>query len=381
MSEYQYYEFQAIERPLTEKEMRELRSCSTRARITPTSFVNDYSWGNFKGDEDAWMERYFDAFLHLANWGTHVLKLRLPTRLLDAKTARLYCAGERASVREKNGKVILTFVSEDEEGGDWVEGEGQLSSLISLRAELARGDLRGPYLGWLLCAQNGDFDDDELEPPVPAGLGQLSASLESLIEFLRIDTDLVGVAATASPLLVHAEPKPGEVREWLAKLPVAAKDDLLMRLIAGDDGALANELVQRMRRGRGADQGTGKAVAKRRTVSDLLRAAEQVAGERQRIAAEKAAKEKARQEHEAARARAKHLGHLAGKEHMLWEKVKGLIATKQPKSYDHAVELLVDLRDLAARKDGGSFRLRVEELRVAHARKPTLIGRLHKAGL
>ncbi len=381
MSEYQYYEFQAIDRPLTEKEMGELRSCSTRARIRPTSFVNDYSWGNFKGDEDAWMEKYFDAFLYLANWGTHVLKLRLPTRLLDAKTARLYCAGERASVREKNGKVILTFVSEDEEGGDWVEGEGLLSSLISVRAELARGDLRGPYLGWLLCAQNGDFDDDELEPPVPAGLGQLSASLESLVLFLRVDTDLVGVAARASPLLVQEEPKPGEVRDWLAKLPVAAKDDLLTRLIAGDDGALAHEPVQRMRRGRGADQGTGRAVTKRRTVSDLLRAAEQAAGERQRIAAEKAAKEKARQEHEAARARAKHLGQLAGREPMLWEKVKDLIATKQPTSYDHAVELLVDLRDLAARKDGGSFRQRVEELRVAHARKPTLIGRLHKAGL
>jgi hypothetical protein len=51
MSEYQYYEFQAIDRPLTAKEMDELRSYSTRARITPTSFVNDYSWGDFKGDQ------------------------------------------------------------------------------------------------------------------------------------------------------------------------------------------------------------------------------------------------------------------------------------------------------------------------------------------
>jgi hypothetical protein len=70
MSEYQYYEFQAIDRRLTDLEMAELRAHSTRARITPTSFVNDYSWGSFKGDEDAWMEKYFDAFLHLANWGT-----------------------------------------------------------------------------------------------------------------------------------------------------------------------------------------------------------------------------------------------------------------------------------------------------------------------
>jgi hypothetical protein len=125
MSEYQYYEFQAIDRPLTGKEMDELRSYSTRARITPTSFVNDYSWGDFKGNADAWMEKYFDAFLYLANWGTHILKLRLPARLLDPAIARTYCGGEGASVRKKAGKVILSFLSDDEEGGDWVEGEGQ----------------------------------------------------------------------------------------------------------------------------------------------------------------------------------------------------------------------------------------------------------------
>ncbi|MDH3316099.1 MAG: hypothetical protein OER43_10075 [Gammaproteobacteria bacterium] len=41
MSEYQYYEFQAIDRPLTQSQMRELRSVSTRATITPTRFVNE----------------------------------------------------------------------------------------------------------------------------------------------------------------------------------------------------------------------------------------------------------------------------------------------------------------------------------------------------
>jgi hypothetical protein len=158
MSEYQYYEFQAIDRPLTEEEMRELRAYSTRARITPTSFINDYSWGNFKGNEDVWMEKYFDAFLYVANWGTRVLKLRLPSRLLALETARFYCPGEQAFAREKNGKVILTFVADDEGGGEWVEGEGWLSSLISVRAELARGDLRSLYLGWLLCAQSGELD-------------------------------------------------------------------------------------------------------------------------------------------------------------------------------------------------------------------------------
>jgi hypothetical protein len=169
MSEYQYYEFQAIDRPLTENEMSRLRSYSTRARITPTSFINDYAWGSFKGDEDEWMDRYFDAFLYLANWGTRVLKLRLPSRLLDPKIARAYCCDKSALVREKTDKVILSFVSQDEGGGEWIQGEGRLSSLLSLRAELERGDLRTLYLGWLLLAQAGELDDEGLEPPIPPG--------------------------------------------------------------------------------------------------------------------------------------------------------------------------------------------------------------------
>jgi len=381
MSEYQYYEFQAIDRPLTEKEMRMLRSYSTRARITPTSFVNDYSWGSFKGDEDAWMEKYFDAFLYLANWGTCVLKLRLPTRLLDRKTARLYCVGECATAREKNGNVVLTFLSEDEEGGDWVEGEGELSSLISVRAELARGDLRCLYIGWLLSAQSGDLDDEEIEPPLPAGLGHLSASLEGLVEFLRIDPDLLQIAAQASAPLEARTRKPAEIRAWLSKLPAAEKDDLLARLIAGVDGALPNELLQRMTRERGDGQGADAKPIRRRTVADLLGQAQQATEERRRIEAEKAAKAKARREREAAMARAKHLDEIAGKESALWNKVGGLIATKQPKSYDQVVELLVDLRDLAARKDGSDFRLRLEALRAEHARKPTLIERLRRSCL
>jgi len=48
MSEYQYYEFLTIDRPLTAKEMTELRVLSTRATITPVSFTNKYNWGDFK---------------------------------------------------------------------------------------------------------------------------------------------------------------------------------------------------------------------------------------------------------------------------------------------------------------------------------------------
>jgi hypothetical protein len=46
VSEYQSYEFVALDRPLTVAEMAELRSISTRAQITPTRFFNEYHWGD-----------------------------------------------------------------------------------------------------------------------------------------------------------------------------------------------------------------------------------------------------------------------------------------------------------------------------------------------
>ncbi|WP_448509633.1 hypothetical protein [Immundisolibacter sp.] len=379
MSEYQYYEFQAIDRLLTTKEMSELRSFSTRARITPTSFVNEYSWGNFKGDEDVWMEKYFDAFLYLANWGTHVLKLRLSARLLDPATAKAYCGGDSASVRERSGKVILSFGSEDEEGDDEVEGEGHLSSLISVRAELARGDLRALYLGWLLRAQAGEFDDEDLEPPVPTGLGQLSASQESLADFLRIDGDLLDVAADASSPIGDAGIDGDEVHAWVGKLAVKEKDELITSLVVDADHAKISELLQRfIKEHAGADGGLATTG---RTVGQLLQAAEALATERRRIETERRVKEKARREREAAIARERHLDSLVGHEAKLWSEIDDLVASKQPKSYDQAVKLLIDLRDLVARSKDGDFEPRIEALRQAQSRKPSFIERLRKAGL
>lgn len=382
MSEYQYYEFQAIDKPLTAKEMQELRSYSTRARITPTSFVNDYSWGSFKGDEDAWMEKYFDAFLYIANWGTHIFKLRLPSSLLDLKIAKRYCPGRGAFANEKNGKVILTFASEDEDGDEWIEGEGLLSSLISVRAEIAGGDLRGLYLGWLLCVQNDELDEEEIEPPVPPGLGKLSASLESLVDFLRIDPHLLQVAAQESRTKEEAPPRKEEVREWIGKLLSGEKDELLARIIMGKEISLAKELFYRFI----WETKTGdREIAKKgqgRAAGELLGAAEELAEEQRRLAVRKAAEEKAKRDREAAIKRERYLREISKGEPELWKRAEDLAATKQPKNYDQAVNLLLDLRDVAAGKNRlEEFRSRLETLRSTHVKKPSLLKRMANAGL
>ena len=379
MSEYQYYEFQAIDRPLTAKEIAELRACSTRAHITSTSFINDYAWGSFRGNEDAWMEKYFDAFLYLANWGTHILQFRLPSSLLDLATAKAYCNGTGASVRAKAGKVILRFESEDDVGEDWVEGAGRLASMIGAREGLLRGDLRALYLGWLLRVQSDELDDEDLEPPVPPGLSQLNAALDGMVEFLRLDRDLLHAATAASGPLGGSDLDRAAARKWVQGLGQGEKDDLISRLIVEPDMTTVQALLLRFRKEHVS--APVQDAVERRSVATQLRMAKADTAERRRAEAAAAAREKAAREQEAAIAREAHLDQLVGQESRLWAEAEALAATKQPKKYDQAVQILVDLRDMGFRSKAGDFQSRLEAFRMAHAQKPAFINRIRLAGL
>ena len=99
MSEYQYYDFKAIDRELTKAEMTALRSISTRAVITSTSFTNHYEWGDLKADPLKLLAEYFDAFVYVANWGTRELCFRLPQELVDSKQLKSMLPGKTVSVR------------------------------------------------------------------------------------------------------------------------------------------------------------------------------------------------------------------------------------------------------------------------------------------
>jgi len=382
MSEYQYYEFQAIDRPLTKDEMAELRALSTRATITPTRFVNVYNYGDFRGDPLRLMERYFDAFVYVANWGTNRFMLRLPRRVLAPETAERYCVADGTAVHVKGEHVILEFVSEDEEGGRWIEdedAEGRLPALIPLRADLAGGDRRSLYLAWLACACSGALEDEEREPPVPPGLGSLSASLKALADFLRIDEHLIAVAAERSAAL-PVGPAVGDFEQWIRALPTSEKDDLLLRLAQGDEPHLRAELLLRFRAAHALE--SPDSVGEARTVAELLARAKERAEARRRSEAAREAKEEARRAREQAAARAVYLDDLAGREEDLWRRVEALVETKEQKNYDQAVQLLVDLRDLANRKKTTEeFKVRLSELTAPHAKKPSFISRLDRAGL
>jgi hypothetical protein len=89
-------------------------------------------------------------------------------------------------------------IDPEETDGCWDEPDGQLAVMAQARSELAAGDRRLLYLAWLLALESDEVEFEETEPPVPAGLGNLSAGLQAIVDFFQIDEDLIAAAAAGT---------------------------------------------------------------------------------------------------------------------------------------------------------------------------------------
>ena len=191
MSECQYYEFAAIDEPLSDRQMRELRAISTRAEVTSTSFVNEYNFGDFKGNPRKLMESYFDAFLYFANWGTRRCMFRIPLELVDLAAWKAFAVPEVLTVSKKGKFVIVEFFMDDEAGEFEVDYGLQLSALIPARAALVEGQLGPLYVGWLGGVEAGLVEPEAEEPCDPGDLGPRSAGVSALAGLLGVRLELL----------------------------------------------------------------------------------------------------------------------------------------------------------------------------------------------
>ena len=374
MSEYQYYEFQAIDRPLSEADREALRALSTRAHITATRFTNHYEWGDFGGDPRRLVERWFDLHLYLANWGTRRLIMRLPKRLMERERLDVFLLDvDWVKVWEAGEHLIVDMCRDEIEEGysDWDDGSGWLDTLAPLRSDVLSGDLRLFYLLWLGALEDGLLEADETEPL--AGLGPLTGALEAAADFFRIDRDLVDAAAERSD---GSDPAAldGVMQATVAGLSDAAKTDLLMR-VAGGDPHVGAALRQSARIG-----GTGSG-ATPRTVEELTARAEALRCARERAEAERQAEEQRRQAALAERARRKRLDQVMQRGEAVWTEVETQIARRNASGYEHAAALLFDLEAIAI--EGGTladFMHRLDAIRDRHAGKWRFLERLEGLG-
>lgn len=382
MSEYQYYEFLAIDQPLSAADMRWLRSLSSRAEITSTSFTNTYQWGDFKGDPTKLMMRCFDAHVYDSDLGIRHFAIRLPADAIDRDAPDTYFGEIDGLSVWCDDPLVLAFGIErepgDTDGGE--SGTNWMASLAPLRSELLNGDLRSLYLAWLLNVELDALEPNEREPPVPPGLAQLSAACEALGDFLMLDRTLLEVAAERSAPLSEVELSESDWRNHVAGLSASARDELLTHLLMRDDAGLRRKIRRELQLSRpGVRQ---QSAASARTVGELTsewNRRKALAGQH---AAERAAHARQIEAQEEARLRREYLAKVAAAEAAAWRDVRALIERRTPRDYDRAAQLLTDLRDAAsAGLLGGDFVKNLAEVRAAHASKPTLIRRLDTAGL
>jgi hypothetical protein len=271
MSEYQYFEFAAVDEPLNEKQMAELRAISTRAEVTPTSFTNEYHWGNFKGDPRKMVEAYFDAFLHYANWGTLWCMFRLPKEAVDMKALKQFSTPEAIAVVVKGKHVIVDLHLEDEPGVYETPYEQSLGELLPARAALLDGDLGPLYVTWLAAVQRCLVDDDELEPCDVSQLPALSIGTRAVARFLGVSPALLKAAYQPAQKNAREEDVEALVK-WARSLPAEQKNEYLARFISEPANVVRSKLRRQYRAGQ-AQAGGDSPKWERRMATRLLSAA------------------------------------------------------------------------------------------------------------
>jgi hypothetical protein len=387
VSEYQYYEFLAIERPLSKEDMGVLRRITSRAEITPTRLCNVYNFGNFHGDPHALMRKYFDAMVYITNWGTRQLMLKLPRSSVDPKEIEPYCVERVLSMEANKDHVLLDIQNAAEDPDEWLvdhSAEGYLSSLVPLRGELQRGQFAGLYLAWLHGASL-EFDPDDgedapFEPPLPPGLRSLSAPCRALCDFLDLDQDRVAAAAERSDKAA-SEDVSSDIRAWLKKVPAADKDGWLAQLVKGEGTRIEGEVLRRFRAERPRTNTRGTAPSPR-TLAEILARAEVLGEEREKRDAKADARARAAHARAEAKALEQRVAALAKDEAGAWAAVDAHIASKDTGRYDQAVSMLYDLSVLAERNGKvADFEAQLRSLRERNATKQAFLRRLRDKGL
>jgi len=242
---------------------------------------------------------------------------------------------------------------------------------------LLSGDLRLPYLLWLMAAERGVLKENEREPF--RGLGPLTGSLQACVEFFHIDPDLVQAAAETDADFRHGGELPLDaIRAAVVSTPEQEKAELLYRLAAGD-ACVAMEIRRKIREAAtSADLAESTEV---RSLAELRARATAIREQRETAEAKRRMAELEQQKREVEALRRKRLFYISQRGEAVWDEVEDEINQRNATAYKRAKALLVDLRDLA-KKAGtlATFHARLNALRSRHERKRQLIMRLMDLG-
>ena len=374
MSDYQYLEFRAVDHCLGEADREQLRALSPSARISASSFADDYQWQDFKGNPRSLMARWFDLHLHVSSWGTRRLMVRLPRRLVDRTRLDRFLHGVQiVDVWTSRESLVVDVHDDGEEGSvrDLENCPAILPALAPLRADLAAGDWRAFYLLWLVAAERGWLRDEVIEP-LP-GIGPLNGPLETMAELFDIDVDFVR-AASEKPGVPAEKAVTEAGRRLVSAIPEKEKAALLSRLL-DDEPLVAAEVRNRLVAA--VSSVTGDSLSRCRTVAALRDRAATIRVERETVEAKRLVSERCLRARATERERSRRLDVVRRRGVLAWREVEREINRRNAAAYDRAVDLLLDLKTVAE-QDGEAdvFMERLGGLRERHVGKKLFVERL-----
>ncbi len=377
MSEYQYYEWQRLESPLSLAEQNAVDALSSHIEVSSMQASVSYNWGDFKHNPIKILAKYFDAYLYFANWGSYNLAFSFPKGLIDVASLEVYFDEEHVNITVVEDRLILKFEKQDEEGycGDYEE-QGHLSTLSRLRDDIIQGDYRVLYIAWLnaMAERSYWYEEDEddpenfykdIEPPIPAGLKELRLPLRTFVDAFEVDPFLISAAAERSPSLLPLRKTAFD--SAINNLSRQEANDFLIKIANAEPGAVA-ALQKKLR---SFDKPANATQSNPRTIGELLKRAKELKEiESKRLA------EKTRKKYIA------RMKKLEKDEAQLWLSVERILTGgAKAKVYDEATEVLDKLYELAEYK-GKGFRFKTQTRAFAkqYERRLSLIERWEKRG-
>ncbi|HZL44098.1 MAG TPA: hypothetical protein VFD66_12570 [Verrucomicrobiae bacterium] len=374
MSEYQYYEFAAIDGPISDEGLRYARGCSSRANVSRVRWQNTYTFGDFHGSVNTLLKHY-DAHFYIANWGTVRLGLVFPKGAVSPEAIRPYLWGgkqyeDTLTVKEIGNRCIVWWERDEEGGWGWTEGEGLIDQLIGVREELMRGDYRALFLGWLADFDPDDWRDAEdgavVMPPIPAGLDHLSPPLAALIKHFPVDPDVLAVAAGLSQA---STAKRIPIAAVLERFPVSEMRALLARVAEGGGAGVMAEL-NRLTYPR-VQNPVGQAMK----CTDFAAKTIETRDVRHKQEAEAASAKRQRE----AKLRKQHLASILRRADTIWSGLDPLMDQKIASAYDQAAAQLQELRDAYAQAgDIGGFQQKLNGFRLRYSNRPAMLRRIEE---
>jgi hypothetical protein len=282
-----------------------------------------------------------------------------------------YCDKYHLTFKDTGKVQILEFNVDEEEGfEDWMDTRGVLSTLSRLRDDILQGDFRTLYLAWLkaMSMESDGYEEDEddseslsgdPEPPLPAGLKQVTPALKELIDFFEIDDNLVAAAAHRSPDLLTASQV--DYARLVPRLSRPECDNFLLKFANNEPGAAAalrKKLI-------GFEKVEPPAIYQPRTFGELLKAADKLE-----------ATDKRRKAEERRIAHVAEMKNLAKREKQTWQEVETLLQERTSKAYNEATALLEKLQQLAEFQETQVlFRQQIRSLAERFKGRTSLIAR------